>query len=377
MKEKIIISFTNRYIIPLIVAGPALLVIASSVSGYSNRENYGQNALIYKIIGTENLEEIVESNKSASTEAQVYSYLEPSSQLQSQLFSETQNQAQSLIEDQYDNAGTYRGDTLNKPELASTEAAKITRTSVKEYAVQTGDTIGGIAFKFNISLDTIVWANNLSYRSLIKPGQKLIIPPVTGVLYKIKKNDTLAKIAKTYDASIDQIKNFNQIDNDGMLTVGKVVMIPGGRVVYTPAPVTYAPTPIPAANYEKIAPASGGKMQWPNGCYRITQYYRGWIHAGVDIACAWGTPIRAAESGVVTRVQYLKTGYGYNIIINHGGNLQTLYGHLSNIYVVPGQEVARGEIIGLEGSTGRSTGPHLHFEVRVNGSAVNPLNYIR
>lgn len=118
-------------------------------------------------------------------------------------------------------------------------------------------------------------------------------------------------------------------------------------------------------------------MLWPIGCSRITQYFKGWIHTGVDIACPYGTAIVAAADGVVSRVQYLNYGYGYNVIIDHGGGKKTLYAHNSSISVVVGQSVSQGEVIAKEGSTGRSTGPHLHFEVIINGQKVNPLSYIR
>ena len=207
----------------------------------------------------------------------------------------------------------------------------------------------------------------------IKPRQKLTIPPVTGVLHKVKKGDTVDSLAKKYDAEEKDIKTFNTLGDS--LAVGETVMIPNGRIIYTQTPRNYVRSTEGA--YETPVVASGGKMYYPNSCRKISQYYRGWIHTGVDMNCPWGSAIRAADSGVVTRVQYLRYGYGYNVIIDHGGGKQTLYGHLSQINVSKGQSVSKGQVIALEGSTGRSTGPHLHFEVIINGSRVNPLNYIR
>lgn len=376
VREKIILVFTNRYLIHLIIILIALGVTTSNLLAYERQENYGQNALIYKIIGAEDIE-IIEDTIISLEEPKVYSYLGESSQLEKGLFSEAQKKEEELFKEQLQGevAITEGGLALVKPELVSTEAAKITRTSIRKYEVKEGDSLGKIAANFNISIDSVLWANNLSANSYIRPGQDLIIPPISGVLHTIKKGDTLKSIAQKYSATDTTIKQFNNIDSDSLLVVGETLMVPGGRVIYTVKPRVYT-APTPATAY--TAPvAVSGKMLWPIGCRRITQYFRGWRHTGVDIACAYGSPIYAAADGVVSRVQYLNYGYGYNIIIDHGNGLKTLYAHNSRNEVVVGQVVSQGEIIAREGSTGRSTGPHVHFEVIINGSKVNALNYIR
>lgn len=374
--EKIILILSNRYIIHAIIILICILVSTSNILAHEKQEDYGQGALIYEIIGVENLELIEDS---AVIENNNHSYLSKSSYLSRDLLSESQMAEDSLYQGSFEStlALTEGGSTLVKPDLASTDAAKITRTSIREYTVQEGDSLGDIAQDFSVSVNTLLWANNLSATSFIKPGQKLIIPPTSGVLHVIKKGDTLKSIAQKYDTTVDNIANFNNIDDD-LLVVGETIMVPGGRIIYTAKPRTYTqPTTPSTPTPTEPAVVSNSKLQWPSSCRRITQYYRGWLHTGLDVACGQGKPIYAAEDGTVTRVQYLKTGYGYNVTINHGGGIQTLYAHASQIYVKVGDKVSRGQVIMAEGSTGRSTGPHVHFEVRINGSRVNPLNYIR
>ncbi|MEK7653597.1 MAG: peptidoglycan DD-metalloendopeptidase family protein [Patescibacteria group bacterium] len=377
-QDKVILIFTNRYLIHIIVAFIALSVVTSNLLAYEQKESYGQNALVYKIVGLED-EGVIQDNAPSNNESLVYRYGSENASLASERATPGQFLEEEIVQGQIeqDIAMTQGGSTLLKPDLASTEAAKVTRTSVKEYVVAENDTISTIAQKFNVSINTIIWANNLSFSAIIRPGQKLNIPPVSGVLHTIKKGDTIAKIAKSYDADASQIKKFNNLDDDASLAVGDTLMVPGGRIIYTQKPRTAVVYTTPAIDYTIPSTSSGGAMYWPSTCRRITQYSRGWRHPGVDIACAYGSAIRAAEGGVVTRVQYGRTGYGYNVTIDHGGGKKTHYSHLSRIDAVVGQEVAKGQVIGLEGSTGRSTGPHLDFEVIINGVKVNPLNYIR
>lgn len=374
---KIVLTFTNRHVIHILLALLGVAISAANVAAYENKEGYGQNALIYQLIGVEDLETVQEDASSSSADIPTSDYLGKNGYLRSNVFSEAQRLEEELYQEQIGQnlATTQGGTTLIKPELASTEAAKITRTSVKSYEVEEGDSIGAIANKFNLSVNTILWANNLTFYSLIKPGQKLIIPPTSGVLHLIKKGDTLASIAKKYEADESKVKEFNNLISNEFLVVGETIMVPGGRIIYTQKPRTYSNVNTPTYSTPNVL--AGGKMYWPGECRRISQYYRSWIHTGVDIACDYNTTIRAAEAGTISTVQYLRSGYGYHVIVSHGGGKQTLYGHLSRILVKVGDRVNKGQVIGLEGSTGRSTGPHLHFEVRINGSRVNPLNYIR
>ncbi|MBN1325798.1 peptidoglycan DD-metalloendopeptidase family protein [Candidatus Falkowbacteria bacterium] len=264
-----------------------------------------------------------------------------------------------------------------KPEISSIEVAQKYRDEPIEYIVQGGDTIGSIAEEYEISEETIMWQNNLSKYSIIRPGQKLLILPISGVTHTVAKGDTLSKIATRYKADEQKIIDYNKLVDASDISVGQLLIIPEG----TPYRPPLAPTqlaPIKQIFEEPIVDPGreSGKMLWPNGCRRITQYFS-WRHIGLDIACPRGTPIRAADDGVVTKMALQNTGYGHHAIIDHGNGKSTLYGHMDDVYVREGQKVQRGEIIGLEGSTGKSTGPHLHFEVRFWGVRYNPLNYIK
>ena len=377
--EKILLAIANNYTIYLIIFIVVIFVLVGNLRPTTNKEEYGQNALIYKIIGIENTE-FIEDTYTPADESQVYSYMGENSQVESDLFTESQRATQESDDQNNNIAMNPDGSSLSKPDMIDTAEAKIGSKSIREYVVGEGDTISKIASKFSISVNTILWANNLAATSYIKAGQKLTIPPVSGVLHKIVRGDTAAKVATKYDASADTIISFNDLDEKGLIA-GQTIMVPGGRVIYTAKPRTSVAQSSGRTGTQTYNAgnniASTGKMLWPSSCQRISQYFRGWLHTGIDIACPIGTSVKAADSGVVVRVQYGRTGYGYNVIISHGGGKQTLYGHLSRIDVEAGETVEKGEQIGLEGSTGRSTGPHLHFEVRINGSTVNPLSYIR
>ncbi len=376
-KDWVFVLAVNRFLIYVFLILLALGVVTSNLLAYEGREDYGQKALINKIANVGE-QDMVEDSNSIVNDYKVYSYQEESNFLDAGLAAEPSSQedlsnqtAQLMI--------APGGTAIIKP--SSIEQGEANRRSISEYLVIDGDSIGKVAVKFGISVNTLLWANNLSFSSVIKPGQKLLVPPVSGVIHKVVKGDTVAKIAKQYNALEENIREFNQLDESSNLVVGTNLIVPGGRIVYTPKPRAYADnnaSPTRNRNTVNDIQVSGtGSMSWPNGCYRITQYFKGWRHTGVDIACPWGTTVRAADGGRVIRVQYGRTGYGYNVIIDHGDGLQTLYGHLSEIDVEVGQYVYKGQAIAAEGSTGRSTGPHLHFEVRVGGVQVNPLRYVR
>lgn len=256
------------------------------------------------------------------------------------------------------------------------EAAPTKRSSVIVYTVEPGDTISGIAKKFSISVNTILWENNLRATSMIKPGNQLRILPGSGVSHIVTRGQTLGQIAKLYGISEKDILNANGLNNPNQLSIGASLVIPGGSKLAASdqSPQNTRQISSSAEKLKQIISSdkkpssiipSGTKMVWPTSGYRITQYYS-WKHTGVDIANHIGTPIYAADAGTVTTVGYNRGGYGNQIIINHGNGKQTRYAHLSAFDVKVGQKVAKGQYIGAMGSTGRSTGPHLHFEVMIN-----------
>lgn len=279
------------------------------------------------------------------------------------------------------------GANLPVSETQPTAPAPGQRRGVAEYIVQGGDVIGAIATKFGVSVNTILWANNLTFRSRIHPGDKLLIPPGTGVIHIVKKGDNLGKIARTYNVQNEQVVAANDLRKDGAgLQIGQPLFIPGGEKVpnvVAPRPVLVEETrrntgidKIAAPQPSVEAPAGSGYI-WPTDNHRINQYF-GLRHTGVDIAGKIGNTNYAARSGRVIKSQDgWNGGYGSYVIIDHGGGVTTLYAHNHKRLVSVGDYVDQGQPIGLLGSTGRSTGPHLHFEVRVNGKKGNPLKYVR
>lgn len=255
------------------------------------------------------------------------------------------------------------------------------RKNVIYHTVQSGETISSIANSFGLNVNTILWANNLSERSLIRPGDKLTILPQNGVMYTVVKGDTVGKIARKYGIGENLLISENNLGNS--IAIGQKIIIPGGRLITN---TSVASQTSKTNNYTGIsvikdlvkAPAnkvSGGSMLWPTVGHRITQYYS-WRHTGLDVANKVGTPLYAAAAGKVEFAGW-SNGYGYNVVINHGGGKKTRYAHASKLFVKVGQSVDRGENIAAMGSTGWSTGSHIHFEVIVNGVKYNPLNYVK
>ncbi len=252
------------------------------------------------------------------------------------------------------------------------------------YIVKEGDTLSEIAQQFDISTNTIRWANNISGNN-IKVGQKLEILPVTGVKHVIKKGDTISKIAAKYDAETDDIKVFNGINSDSELKVGDTLYIPNG-IIKAPEP-TKKPTSSnnnSSSNNSGSSTVSSGYYKWPVAGGRITSPYgsrRGGFHYGVDIGAPRGTAVFAAASGtVVETVSYCSEGvtscggrYGNYIVVQHSNGTYTRYAHLSKVSASIGDSVSKGERIGAVGNTGRSSGPHLHFQIeKGNGSTIRP-----
>jgi len=270
------------------------------------------------------------------------------------------------------------GSAVAKPNVAKTNKITRPRTSIVYHVVQPGETVSTISQEYDISVSTILWENNLNAYSVIRPGNKLAILPTSGISYTVTKGDTLLSIANKYDIEEDKISEFNNMSDSSYLKIGQKLIIPGGAKKYTaPAQTSYSGL---AALKNLVVPpsaaaASGNMMNWPTVGHRITQYYH-WGHHGLDIANKIGTPIYAADAGVVESAGW-SGGYGNQILINHGGGKKTRYGHASKLYVKVGDKVTKGQTIMAMGSTGYSTGPHLHFEVIINGQKLNPLDFIK
>lgn len=249
-----------------------------------------------------------------------------------------------------------------------TKVSEKPRDQVISYKVAGGDTLSSIANKFGISVDTIRWANNLNDDNL-SAGDTLKIPPVTGIVVKVEDGDTIYTIAKKYKTDAQKIVNFpfnDFADPDTFaLVVGQSLVVPDGVMPQAPS-IAYVPQIF-------VNPIGTGNFLWPsNGI--ITQCPV-WYHNAFDIANSSEPGIMAADDGVVIYSGYDRYGYGNHVIISHGGSLSTLYAHMTDYYVKIGDRVTKGEVIGKMGTTGRSTGPHLHFEVRVNGVPTRPNHY--
>lgn len=288
--------------------------------------------------------------------------------------------------DEFDAPTSHDNTAVVKPDIASTVKTTRPRSETVYYTVEPGDVIGSIAEKFNINVSTILWENNLTAYSVIRPGDRLTILPTNGVSYKVERGDSIDKIAKRYGIDKDEMIRLNKLDESKGLAYGQKLFLPGARKMSTTiARNTAQPTSNSRSGLQVLKdlvtkspnakPASGEKLNWPTVGYRITQYYT-WKHHGLDVANKIGTPLYAVDDGVVEYSGW-GTGYGNYVFINHGNGVKTKYAHASKLFVKKGDTVKKGETIAAMGSTGWSTGPHIHFEYIVNGVKYNPLNYLK
>lgn len=269
-----------------------------------------------------------------------------------------------------------------------TDISKKANYRVSEYTVVSNDALFSIAKDHNIKPETLLWANFDTLQDSpdsLRVGQTLEIPPVDGVYYKVEKGDTLESIADKFSATVDDIVNWpgNEIDlTDPEVTPDAYVMVPNGHreMVQWIIP-TVARGKSGTANLGGSScgggPVGSTAFIWPTANHFVSgnEFWSG--HLGIDIAAGFGAAVWAADAGVVTIAQGgWNGGYGNVVMIDHGNGWITVYGHLSQINVTPCQGVSQGTLIGLAGSTGNSTGPHLHFETRYNGGFVNPWSVL-
>ena len=249
------------------------------------------------------------------------------------------------------------------------EAQEIKSSRITTYTVREGDTLSEIAAAFHISAATLIWANDIQRADTIKPGQVLVILPITGVQYTVRRGDTIGGIVKRFGGDAEEIIRINRLPADGVLVAGETILIPNGELRV----VQNAPT----APLRNITTPSVGSSQTFPGYYlrpivggKKTQGLHG--YNGVDLANACGSMTRASAAGnvIIARASGWNGGYGRYIVIDHPNDTQTLYAHLGNTTVETGWHVAQGQQIGTTGSSGLSTGCHLHFEVR---GARNPF----
>ena len=233
---------------------------------------------------------------------------------------------------------------------------------ISVYVVRKGDTLSEIAEMFGVSTNTIVWANNIKASS-IKEGQELVILPISGVRHVVKSGDTVKSLATKYKADFDEILSYNGLAADAKIKPGDIVVIPDGVISATQ-------TSLAKTSGSQTYPVYSGFYLRPIVGGRKTQGIHG--NNGVDLAAPTGVPILASADGkvIISRAGGYNGGYGAYVVISHANGTQTLYAHMSKDNVSVGQSVEQGQVIGAVGSTGKSTGPHVHFEVR---GAKNPF----
>lgn len=276
---------------------------------------------------------------------------------------------------------------LSRDTNISTIISNEERDTAAEYTIESGDSIFAISKSYDVKPETILWANYDILNDnpdLISVGDTLVIPPTDGIYIKVKEGDSIDSLAAEYKSTAEKILYYpgNKLDvTNPQLQVGSYIMIPDGsrewqRTWLVPTfwrPSSGANKTITGQCEIPDGGAYGsGAFVWPADSHTISgnDFWDG--HLGVDIGAGLGANVYAADSGVVVYAGWISGGYGNMVMIDHGNGYHTVYGHLSSILVHCGQSVYSGNVIGYAGSTGNSTGPHLHFEVRYFGAFINP-----
>ncbi|GIX07277.1 MAG: hypothetical protein KatS3mg115_1680 [Candidatus Poribacteria bacterium] len=242
------------------------------------------------------------------------------------------------------------------------------RVRYTNYTVKRGDTLDAIARQFGLDWYTLLTVNGIRDPRRLTPGATLRIPDRKGVLYVVQRHDTLEDIALRYRVPIKTIQETNGIENPNRIWVGQELFLPNAQI----------PRVLPgsSAQPERFIRPVSGRVSSPFGMRTHPISGRRTMHQGIDFASGAGARVVAARSGRVIYAGRLG-GYGNLVVIDHGGGVTTRYAHLQRIVVRRGQRVRQGATLGYTGSTGYSTGPHLHFEIRINDRAVDPARYLR
>ncbi len=364
-KHRVVYIISNRYTGHAFMVGIVCAVVFVNLSARDVRaEDFGQKSLLYQMVATdENATlEVVEAGAPITTLGSDSSYL-----------------ADAVVD-------ARRHVDLDYLEgLATTEVGEETpaasraapaRDGIQVYVIQEGDSLGKIADAFGLNLSTILWSNGLSYNTTIRPGQEIKILPVDGVLYKVRSGDTISRIARNYSVDSQTILTHNQLASADRLSIGMELLLPGGE---PPSPVSTSRAGASITDLftgpSRSASAPIDGWIWPTDWRVITQYFT-WRHTGIDIDGDYSTFSYASRGGVVIYSGW-RRGYGMTVEVDHGDGYVTRYAHNSKYFVSVGDVVSAGDKLAQTGSTGRSTGTHLHFEIIRNGRFQNPLDYVR
>lgn len=264
-----------------------------------------------------------------------------------------------------ENGQELDGITLN-PYTETTESAHFqdTHTEFRSYTVNRGDTFWSIARQFRITVDSLITANDIKPTAVLREKSILKIPPMSGIYYRVQKYDSLDQISHTYKISSEEIKKFNKIED--YLPIGKVLFLNGAKMTELDRKLFFG---------KMFKSPLSGQITSRYGMRRHPILNRRLFHTGIDIAAAEDTDVRASADGTINYSEKKGT-YGNLVIIRHHNGFETYYAHLNKIKVGNGKKIKQGQIIGTVGSTGRSTGPHLHYEIRQNGKYLNPSRFI-
>lgn len=385
-KNKTLYFISNKYAVHVVIIVVAVGTSVLNLGATEVRaETFGQESMLYKMVAQNEfaIVEVVEAQPNRVVQANSYMW-------------DTVVDVNAHIDFNYVGqewvTPVVGGDALSAPVIQEgsegivpEQVPAIQREETTTYIVQNGDVLGSIAEKFDLSLSTILWANDLTFRSVIQPGQELTIPPIDGISYTVRSGDNLSSIARSYSVDVDTILAHNDLSASQVLSIGQTLMLPGAEPPsssssssYT-APVSSLFTSKPSQTASVANPAYNaygtGSWVWPHEWRVVTQYY-GWGHTGLDVDGDYSSSSLASADGTVIFSGW-RNGYGVTVEIDHGNGYMTRYAHHAQNYVSVGDVVYAGQKIGQTGTTGRSTGTHLHFEIIHNGRFLNPLDYIR
>ncbi|MFH0988133.1 MAG: peptidoglycan DD-metalloendopeptidase family protein [Parcubacteria group bacterium] len=379
------LDFLNKYyFVHVFIAVIGCAIVVNNVGVAKVRDdNFGSTTIIYAILSSEDYEVLTVETAPANQGRQpVSSYM---------------NQAVALNGQKGEGAPgadvlgsglatiTQGGAAVVKPNIIQSAvtgslalAVPSTRDSIVEYRVKSGDTLAVIARHYGVSVETILWQNQLTVSSRIVPGQILEILPVSGVVHTVVRGQTIGQIAGKYGVEAAKIVSYNALPNAASIRIGQKLIIPGGSKASPYQTAQAVPSAAPIAKLFSVPTAvsrvAASGIIWPTAIHRITQYFS-LRHTGLDLGIPLMTPLYAVADGTVVFSGW-STGYGNAVVIDHGNGMKTRYGHQTKLLVSSGDQVDQGQQIGWSGSTGWSTGPHLHFEVIINGVRKNPLAYL-